>query len=148
MSEMIRTYWGEQYTKLVNRLDPSDITPEEMLFLALHVRREFIARIAETQSEGEDTEWVDVIAAGFASLLQQWDIDDLDRLYQRGGEWNKKVRPPSVIGPELMVFLGALSAASPWVFEGCNKRGSVQCYLRVLDQWRSCFERGVAEHSD
>ena len=147
MKNRWKTFGNEPGKKPLKRCEPADLTPEETLYLALHVRSRFLDRIARSSTEDEYAEWVNAIAAGFANLLEHCNLDDLPRLYHGQSPWHETVQPPSVLAGELWVFLGGLSVDNQFIFESCGKRGSVQAFMRLEDSQREHFERGKEERN-
>lgn len=145
MENRWRAIPSEQRDVLLQGCKPSELSAEEALFLALHVRSRFLDRIGLATTKYEQEAWTDTIAAAFASLLQHCDLDDLDRVYHLNRPWNDLVFPPSVLACELMMFLGALSVANADVSAMINKRGSIQAYLRLLDRHKIFFDEGRIE---
>ena len=145
----MRNRWStiakEQDKKPLKQCEPTELTPEETLFLALHIRSRFLDRIARSESDDEHDQWVNTIAAGFASLLEHCDVDDLSRVYHGNGPWHRTVRPPSVLAGELWVFLGGLSVDSQNVYNGCSKRGSVQAFRKLVGDHLEQYEWGREE---
>ena len=118
----------------------SEIDEENALFLAIHRRDALLCWMARAMDDAEVLGWVDLFSAAFGSMLQRCSLGDLDRLYQHQTRWNSVVRPPSVIAPELMRFLGGLSVVNKRAYEQLQSRGTIQAFLELRDA--SKFEDG------
>ena len=129
-------------------LNPSDLSPDELLYLALHVRDRVLDRIADAREDEQCDKWTEAIANGFADLLRRCDIKDHDRIYHHDSDWHRSVRPGSVIGPELMQFLGGLYVENPKVFDDCNRRGSIQGYMCLLHDLSEWFDVGAQKRTE
>ena len=142
MTNRFLGYWQNDDRPLPSGLEPDKLNAEETLFLMLHAGERLLAVI--TESSQHDA-WVGAIAAGFANLLQHADMEDHHRIYHGHSPWHDDVRPPSVIASQLLMFLGRLAASSAMVYEGTQRRGSVQGFMRLtqdLHQWRDLGETG------
>jgi len=143
MKNRWESFWQNHTGKPLGKCDPDDLSPEETLFLALHVRPQFLDRIAQATGDIEQLEWANAVAAAFASLLEHCDIDDMDRVYHKDSPWHRAVRPPSVLAGEMMAFLGGLSVKNSAIFAACRSRGSIQAFMRLLDAHCECFQWGI-----
>ena len=67
MKNRWESFWQDHTGKPLGKCDPDDLSPEETLFLALHVRPQFLDRIAQATGDIEQLEWANAVAAAFAS---------------------------------------------------------------------------------
>jgi len=120
---------------------PSDLESAELVYLAVHVRRALLRRIAgDCRIAGNpglpsetELEWCHAISGAFSEMMDVWDVSDTHRIYMERSEWHPIVRPPSVVGCELLRFLGGLCAARPGLFRCCIRQGPVDEFLRIQD---------------
>ena len=120
----------------------AELDEENALFLAIHRRDALLCLMARATDNAEVGGWVDLISAAFGSLLQRCSMDDLCQLYQNQSRWNSVVRPPSVIVPELMLFLGGLSVVNRRVYEHLQSRGTIEAFLKLSNCNASVFKDG------
>ena len=136
LGRLIAEHWENRSSSSIGQfiatMTSGQTTPEQLLYLALHVRQPLLARLAQAAEQGEVENWANLLNASLASFIENSNIEDLDRLYQRQSRWNSIVRPPSVVEPELMNFLGLLSTTNTPLFDDLKKRGACQACLKLL----------------
>lgn len=145
MKNRFKRYRNSRREPVLDSVTPSELTPEEVLFLALHARQRLLDRIGKAAGASEEGAWVEAIAGAYASLLQHCDIEDHPRIYHVHNEWAECVCPPSVIASELMTFLGGLSVTNEEIYAGCRRRGSIQGFLAIVPELGDRMRYGVEE---
>jgi hypothetical protein len=124
-------------------IDVSDIDEEHALFLAIHRRDALLFRLATTESREDYPKWVDLLSAGFGSLLQQCSFNDMYTGCGSDQRWQSVVRPPGVLPAELMVFLGGLSVVNREIYASVKDRASVDAFMKHFEN--GYFDGGVEQ---
>ena len=124
----------------IRKMSVEDASADEALRFALHHRPALLERLSRVTAASEVQAWGDLLVRALANLLANADAENMSGLYQWRSEWHRVVRPPSVVEPELMYFLGALSIANPKLFDYVSARGACQACLKLFQ--REPFERG------
>ena len=131
---------GGEIGAKIRKMSVQDASADEALRFALHHRPALLERLSRVIDPSDTQAWGELLVRALANLLANADINNLDCLYQRDSEWHRVVRPPSVVEPEIMYFLGALSIANPRLFGFMSSRGACQVCLKLFQ--REPFERG------
>lgn len=131
---------GGEVGATIRKMSVEDVSADEALRIALHYRPALLERLSKVTAAAEVQAWSDLLVRALANLLANADADNLDGLYHQDSEWHRVVKPPSVVEPELMYFLGALSIANPKLFAYMSARGACQACLKLFQ--REPFDRG------